>query len=392
MATYAIFEGNMERLVKKLTHIANKCTKFGCEFKFEEVGEEFREVKDEGGRVQTLRFVIVNAEGVAKLNDWRFVASIEHTANGNIINRAAFDIEVPERFYTSKPFCEHCGTSRVRKDTYIVMNEVTGEFKQVGKSCLADFTHGLSASTIAQYYSWFEEVVKGEAVDFGSGYTQYYETAKLLPYYAETVRKFGYAKTTSGEDSTASRGLAFYMLLEKGYAPYEEARKNLQNDIDQVSFNANSPEAVSDTEAALAWLDEQDGSSNYIHNLKTVCSLEYVTRKHLGIVASLFATWKREAPKAEAKKAQKELSRYVGNVGQKFTFKVNSFELLTSWDTYYGVTYLYKMIDEAGNVLIWKSSKRVEDPDAVKMVTGTVKAHAEFNTVQQTELTRCKVS
>ena len=117
-----------------------------------------------------------------------------------------------------------------------------------------------------------------------------------------------------------------------------------------------------------------------------------MTRKHLGIMASLFATWKREAPKAEVKKVQKELSHYVGDVGQKLTFNVNSFELLTSWDTYYGVTYLYKMTDEAGNVLIWKSSKWIEDPDAVKMVTGTVKAHAEFNTVQQTELTRCKVS
>ena len=57
-----------------------------------------------------------------------------------------------------------------------------------------------------------------------------------------------------------------------------------------------------------------------------------------------------------------------------------------------GTTFLYKMTDEAGNVSVWKSSKWIEEPDAVKTVTGTVKAHSEWNTIQQTEITRCKVA
>lgn len=404
MNRYSIFEGNMERLEKKLNRISNKCSRFGCSFTFNVVGEEFRDVKNEQGRVETLRFVIVEAEGIAKLNDWRFIASVEHTEKGNIINRADFTIEVPERFYSSCSICEHCGTNRVRKDTFIVLNEITGEFKQVGKSCLADFTGGLSAEAIARYYSWFDELVKGEAVDFGGGHSRYFDTAKLLLYYAETVRKFGFVKKFDDEGyanryPTASRGFDFYALLEMGYAFNEETRKSIQNDISRVSFNANSLEAVADTEAALAWLAEQDTSNNYIHNLKTVCDLEYVNAKHLGIMASLFATWKRETAKEEEKReweakkaAQKRLSRHVGDVGQRFTFNVNSFELLTSWQTDFGTTYLYKMTDEAGNVLVWKSSKWIEEPDAVKSVTGTVKAHTEFNCIQQTVLTRCKVA
>lgn len=404
MERYAIFEGNMDRLVKKLNRISNKCSRFGCSFVFNIVGEEFRDIKNEQGRVETLRFVIVEAEGVAKLNDWRFIASVEHTEKGNIINRADFAIEVPERYYSSSSICEHCGTNRVRKDTFIVLNERTGEFKQVGKSCLADFTGGLSAEAIARYYSWFDELVKGETVDFGGGYSRYFETAKLLPYYAETVRKFGFVKKFDDEGfanhyPTASRGFDFYALLEWGYAFNEEIRRSLKQDIERVSFNPDSPEAISDTEAALAWLDEQDVSNNYIHNLKTICGLEYVTYKHLGIMASLFASWKRETAKAEerkeweAKKAlQKKLSRHVGDVGQRFTFKVDSFELLTSWETQYGTTFLYKMVDESGNVFVWKSSKWIEEPDAVTTVTGTVKAHSEFNMIQQTEITRCKVA
>lgn len=396
MERYAIFEGNMDRLVKKLNRISNKCSRFGCSFVFNIVGEEFRDIKNEQGRVETLRFVIVEAEGVAKLNDWRFIASVEHTEKGNIINRADFAIEVPERFYSSSSVCEHCGTNRVRKDTFIVMNETTGEFKQVGKSCLADFTGGLSAEAIARYYSWFDELVKGEAVDFGGGYSRYYEKNQMLHFFAETIRKYGYVKKFDDEgfrnqDATVYRAFDFYRAIHDPYFS-EKDRAYCYEEIERVSFNPDSPEAISDTEAALAWLDEQDVSNNYIHNLKTICGLEYVTYKHFGIMASLFASWKRETAKAEQKKLSRKLSRHVGDVGQRFTFNVNSFELLTSWQTDYGTTYLYKMTDEAGNVLVWKSSKWIEEPDAVKTVTGTVKAHSEFNMIKQTEITRCKVA
>lgn len=397
--TYAIFEGNMERLEKKLARISNKCAKYGCEFKFNEVGEEFREVKDEAGQVQTLRFVIVEAEGVAKLNDWRFIASVEHTDKGNIINRAAYDIEVPERFYTSNTVCEHCGTNRARKDTYIVLNEVTGEFKQVGKSCLADFTNGLSASAIAQYYSWFDEIIKGEEVTWGGSYARYYPIDELLPFYAETVRKFGYVKTVGDGYSTRSRGFDLYALLVMGQSFGRDTEVDLRKDIEKVQFDATSQEVLADVEAALTWLSKQEATNNYIHNLQTIIAMEYVGWKHLGILASLFPTWKRETVKAEERKelaakneVQKQLSKHIGDVGQRFTFKVESFEMITSWETAYGMTFMYKMIDEAGNVLIWKSSKWIDEPEKIKTVTGTVKAHTEFNMVQQTEVTRCKVS
>ena len=36
---YAIFEGNMERLEKKLNRIANKCKAYDCDFHYEQVGE-----------------------------------------------------------------------------------------------------------------------------------------------------------------------------------------------------------------------------------------------------------------------------------------------------------------------------------------------------------------
>ena len=134
--TYEIHEDNMPRLEKKLTRICNKCRKYGCEFRFEKTGEIYRDVFvcDENGRIiigldgepviVKARFVIVEVEGIAKLNDWRFIATLEHTQSGNIINKCpdAKEIEVPKRYYNINPVCEHCNSKRARKNTYIVMN------------------------------------------------------------------------------------------------------------------------------------------------------------------------------------------------------------------------------------------------------------------------------
>lgn len=76
---YAIYEGNLDRLEKKLKRIFNKCKAYGCDFHYEQTGEEFRELKDEKGNKYTARFVLVEAEGTAVINDWEFVAELEHT-------------------------------------------------------------------------------------------------------------------------------------------------------------------------------------------------------------------------------------------------------------------------------------------------------------------------
>jgi hypothetical protein len=130
MEQYAIYEGHMPALLKKITRIQNKCRKYGCEFHFAEIGEEFREVEDPttlhpltGKPVhRTCRFVLVEAEGTAKINDWQFIASVEHTEKGNIFAKAMTDVEIPERYRKINPTCEHCNSNRTRTYTFIVMN------------------------------------------------------------------------------------------------------------------------------------------------------------------------------------------------------------------------------------------------------------------------------
>lgn len=396
MQTYKIHESNLERLVKKLTRIQNKCRKYGCDFHFAEVGEEFETVKDENGNEFLTRFVLVEAEGVAIVNGWRFVASLEHTEKGNLINRAC-DIEVPERYYTCPPDCEHCHVIRGRKSSFIVMNTETGEFKQVGRNCLCDYTHGMSADGVAQYVSAHDSLIEGETPEGGwSGASRFVDTREWLCYVAETVRHFGYVKhdPESTERSTRTRAGEYYGIDHGAYKSWYAAdlRRQLEREMDAVGFSADSKEAHDTVEAALAWLDEQTESSNYMHNLKTACALECIDYKHFGITASLIPVYRREMEREEKRKAERQqgaASSWVGEVGKRVEVKVAGIVCVTGWETQWGYTKVYKITGEDGNIYTWKTSNWV-DEDEVKSIKGTVKAHNDFRGTKQTELTRCK--
>ena len=66
-------------------------------------------------------------------------------------------------------------------------------------------------------------------------------------------------------------------------------------------------------------------------------------------------------------------------------------KLVTSWDGYYGTTWLYSFTDASGNVFIWKSSRCIEVKDGMKL-KGSVKEHREYDGIKQTVMTRCSVA
>ena len=417
MAKYMIFEGFVDDLMKKLTRIQNKCRKYGIECKVELTGnEEIRTIKEklEDGHVveHHLRYVEVEAEGKAQINGWEWLASIESTEKGNII-RSAHDIEIPTKYYTSDCYCEHCNTNRWRKYLYLVKNVESGEIKQVGKSCLADYTHGLNADLIAQYRSLFTglEEEEGREPSFDSlGFRdyEYLDIEELTRYIAETIRHYGFVPKSEDNnfEKNAKRPTAY--LAEDLYDAYRKNTRRftfcmkwydeLREMIERDHFDPESAEATQMAHDALAWIAEQDDSrSAYLHNLKLVCSLKEITRRHYGILASLIPTWNkslvREAAREEKRKVEGS-SKHVGKIGERTTFDIASTEVVTSWETDYGTMWLIKFVTTDGNVLMWRSSSIHNLPDdysTIKKIVGTIKDHDEFRGVKQTFVNRCKV-
>jgi len=268
------------------------------------------------------------------------------------------------------------------------MNITTGEFKQVGKSCLKDFTNGMDAEYVASYISLFDSLIEGVSTGASFSSCQSYISMKeALCYIAETIHHFGYVKA-DGVKATKMMASDFYRI-DKGHRWI--GSDAIEEEMEQVGFNAGSDYARKKTEDALSWLLEQDEVNNFMHNLKTVCSLDYVEYSHFGILASLFPAYDRFLEKKQEVEKENESnlkSAYVGTVGERITVKVADFKIITSWYTQFGWTGIYKIVDEDGNVFVWKTSREI--PDNTKEITATVKGHQEYNGVKQTELTRCR--
>ena len=380
--TYFIHEGNMERLIKKLITIESKCRKYGCEFKFEVMGEELREDKDGLGHVSYTKYIEVEAEGTARINNWEFIATIEHSKPMNIIRNFRQDVEVPQKYFTADTYCDHCKTRRYRKDTYIIRNTETGEFKQVGKSCLLDYTHGLSANQVAQYISWFDEIINGEAPL--AGYKAYSDTKTILQYAVEAVRMYGYVK------SDAEYGVPTKLVVSHCYHQSFDWRQHYEAGFD--------PDREGNEETAkqiLAWASTLSEDYSYKSNLKAVLAKQGCEPRDYGLICSAVAAYNREMTKQEVKKQEVKHSDWFGAEGDKVELKEAKLTLLTSWDSQFGYTYLYKLVTEDGTVFTWKTGKWLgagdELPETISL-KGSIKAHNEFRGVKQTELTRCRIS
>ena len=409
---YSIPEFNIESLEKKLIRIRNKCKKYGCDFKYEHLGEHFEEKKiydysDPIGTVngitayrsytEVIKYIDIDVEGTAAVNGWRFAASLEYTDKGNIISGTG-EIEIPERYYHCAPWCEHCKTARDRRYSYIVFNEESGEFKQVGKSCLKDFTGGLSAEYVANFESFLKEIEEAsEFESFGGTGVAYFNVKEFMEAVAETIRVFGYCKRDGMNISTADRAEEIYreangMRITK--AAYERVL-----DAKDRGLNLKNAESIEFANTVREWILGNEREDNYFHNLKVACGLEYGDYKVLGLLASAFPTYNRElefeAEKRAREAAEKEAAaraEWMGKVGDKVSFKIADFKIISSWETQWGLTCVYKFVDEKGLEATWKTSNWVNDRRIIgSVISGKIKELKEYRWIKQTELTRCKI-
>lgn len=383
---YSIPESNFEALSSKLKKIQNKCNKFGCEFTFIVLGEHMEDIFEDHHFVGAMKYIDVEVSGTAIINNWQFVATLEHTQAGNIV-RVYDDQEVPKWAYTVEPKCDHCHTNHYRKDTYLVRNTITGEFKQVGRSCLKDFTNGLSAEHVADYMSYFT-ILENAGEFSGSGFKKYYDTKKYLLFVVETIKHFGYLSKSNAEsyDDRPTSYRAFSYMMDPSDSEISEMTK--------AGFVADASENHKEVDEAMTWIISQTPEEGYLFNLKAACSKEYCESRDLGIIASLlpahFRAIEKESERIarEAKKATQAESNWIGTEGDRIEITVDC-KCVTCWQNEFGTTFVYKMTDDSGNIFTWKTGKSI---DAGKVtLKGTIKAHTEFRGEKQTELTRCKL-
>lgn len=395
---YAIYEGFFNDVEKKLNRVAKKCIKHGNEFRFSKVGEEIRECYDkEIGITFSYKFILIDVEGTAKIDNWECVAVVDVHNSGNIIRRINNDMEVPSRFRTTENICEHCNSKRQRKSLFIIHNTKTDEWKQVGGTCLKLYTGGLSMEYVASYMDGITELEENDGVVVGFG-KPYYKVEEILSYAVEVINKTGYFNASS---NLPTKNIVRYLMSCRLDMAIRGINDMLKENHFPISFSQNDfeLEETKDTvEKIMEYYSNLEDDTEFIHNIKVMFSEGYVELKNVGCLAYLPHGYKKYIQKEteKAKRIETEKSEHFGEIGIRYKdMNVLYTNCLACWDNgFNGITYIHKIVLEDGTVLIWKTGNSIThyDNEVVDKITFTVKGHNEYKGQKQTEITRCKIS
>lgn len=385
---YTIADQYLDNLAKKVTRIQKKCASLGLPFSFEVLEPTTIDWVENVAGVAIKRSIlahVVEVSGVAKINGWQLIGKIEHTDAGNLLFGTP-DVEFPEAYRDAKPYCEHCGVHRFRKETFVIRNEA-GEYKQVGRSCLMLYTNGMNAEACAEYASIAHEIEEMDHVA-GTGWEPCSSLAEMVASCYEHINEFGYDKQKLlcyVPDSLYTCKIPFNVWASDSYKKFKEQ-------TDAIIASARALENVSD----------------YLANVKVAFAADFVCDKHLILVASYVYRCIKDAIKAKATAKKAADSNWVGNVGERVSFTVkvvdgNAYRVLFAKEHYVNryvtaLTTVVEFIDENGNVLKWDASNLSEIDEAVSngaetlTIKATVKAHDEYKGVKQTVITRARLA
>ena len=396
---YLIPTENMESFEKKIARIRRKAERAKVDFSYKRL-EPIQKETDLPG--VTVECVPVMVECKIHYENWIVIAVLDHHEVGNVIHlvegewKPSAELALPSRFRTAKSFCEHCNTMRSRNKTVVLYNTQTKQFKQVGTTCLREYTGGIDAEAIAA----FEEAIKSPEEFLGvSGSSKFFiETKDYLSAVVATMSLYGFmSKKKAAEineevrynnnikrvESTCTKAVHLMTNNEK---PNEMSNKwhNIYKSKDTEAF----------VEDALEWIKSYNEPNDFMENLRVICSGSHIKVSDVGFAACLMDLYKRhlEYEKKSKQKAQEnEMYRYYGEVGEKVTLN-GKLACVTSYSTQFGVMFIYKMIYNSA-IFVWKTSKYlgIDDSGAEVNLVGTIKEHSEFRGVKQNMLVRCKV-
>lgn len=437
---YTIYSSRVDEVAKRLTRIAKKAAKYNVPFSYS-VSEEHPQavaVKTIGPDCRTAETVHtynvaavdfdINCDELIRANGWTVCAKIEHGDKGNIVTPFGNSV-VDEAWYNVPARCDHCGTNRARSVTFMCRNE-NGDVRQVGRSCLKDYT-GI-APQVALMFAEVTDIIANDmncdSARFATiGAVRMYDVKTIIALACDSIKSKGYIKSDS---NNATKDQVIKGIKENaepskdGIAKAEKIidwLKELGDQIakDEAELNrlyalaydtTEDLHTVKDKAAEKEYIRKRD-SASYLTGVERDCiplaKSGYAKTNHIGRLAYMPIAYdryierkEREAKRIAEAEAARNSSNYVGEIGKRMEFDIAEMRLLSSWDTQFGTTYLYKFTTTDGNVLIWfasstfgewtKDGRRWIAFESVSKIKATVKDHNERDGVKQTIITRCK--
>jgi len=354
----------VEQLNKVISQINSKGAEFGLTEPLQPitvkvVGDEQIKTRKKGVFIPAK---LVAIEGSApKIKDWTFVASILPLTGDdgrpmNLIKAVPGEGPIPEEYRREVPKCDYCKQPRRRNETFLVRDQ-KGEFKQIGRNCLAKFLGTESpevaaglASALADLLSTVEVLGGTDAWDdeYGGAGERRERTVDIGTFVSIVIgliRAAGWTPRSKADLSKlgATADLAWRWLVERDGE--EQVRKILPKDFE------SRPEDEDLAAKAIEWARElknqaPEALDDYLWNLTAAASQNVVSHQTSGIVASLVNAYQRATAPVDTSAAGKPMF-FRGKVVESKRTKTGS--------------TLWAFQNERGEKVIWFDNKHELD-------------------------------
>jgi hypothetical protein len=390
---------NKGHLTDKIDKLNRKAIKINCPTMTLTFGEDIvRTWTDEMGRKRVKVTVEATLDYEMPIIDgWKLISTFDiYTATKkipgseemgilqNIVTTSTVPGETVPYKYLNKTeiHCDHCGHNRYRTHSMLMLNIRSGQYKEVGSTCIRDF-FGHDPVAFMRWASWsFTDLIGSLPEEEGLGGSKRgpEDLRETLIFTSATIRMYGWM----------SKGKAYQEGKE--WFTAEEVANQMSpfvtmKEADRVKVDDRDREAADATIKYFA--GEADNTNDYMANCHKMTLLGYVPYKHWGLTVSMLPSAQRAL--AEAKAAADDTSEYVGTIGDKLkgieAECVFAKDLHSDWGV--KTLYIFKGTDGNAYKTFYTGDKWGAYEGDTVLLNGTVKAHDEYKGKKSTLLTRC---
>lgn len=332
-----------------------------------------------------------------KLSGWSMVAAIEPQNNSENMVREVPGETCPAEYRKTDLHCDHCNSVRRRSVIYVLRcdekddGQGVGDYRQVGRKCLADFLGGASPESLLNAASnlWNLSNLCHSASEYewGVGEKQVpdVEITRYVTVVCSVIRACGWIPRSRAE-GMATADIAWHLTM---YGHSEYARELVQQ------YNIRTTDAdTHKARVALEWgrnISPTNASNTFLHNLGVCCRQVCADNRTCGTIAALISAYERFLSAELERKSTQSTSHHIGTVGDKHVFEDVAVAGKHSYETVYGTQLLFRFVDREGNVIVWKT---MSDPDWMPEIgqrftlKATIKKHDSWNNIPQTVIIR----
>ena len=395
---------NLNGFIKSISKLQKKADKLGVGRIQVVFSEPYIKVISNGLFKSKVPHVQVTITGEAPvISGWLFVARFDFSNEfGVLIKKVAKDETIPSRYLIDDgdpKLCEHCNKRRTRRRAFIVKNVKSGEWKQVGSSCVKDFTGHVTPEKLARYWGYIADIDGiGDdwSLDDDGGYCGPRSRMEfgelLLGEYLTRVacvsRMEGFiskAKANHDDFAISTSQIAVNWM----YARKKEEMKPYRH------FEVLAEDAVLAQEA-IKWAegisDKEAYNNEFIMNLRNIARAGTVPIYHVGHAGYMVQAYLKAVGRIEEQEKRAEGSEYYpAEVKDRVEIEGTKLTFHTTFDTKYGITHLYKF-NKDGYTFVWfASSGQGLVPGDVVSFKATIKKFEEYQGIKQTIITRGKI-